>query len=404
MQGNGQRVRTALLLSARSSSSAFALKVSRPYSAVCVRTELLAFIRERRLERCSLPDSYSLEPQETNVSTSVEPSSCGPTDLPTDVGVIFRHSGWQPNRSRIRAALDRCGVPASRIAAWDACGTDAWVLREKTKDGRLKIASCTCKDRFCVPCSDTRSAQLGNRIRDRVPEAGISFLTLTLADADKPLGELIDKIYKSFRRLRTWRLWKDRVKGGVAFLETKWNPALQRWHPHLHVIMEAAFLPQAEISDRWHRVTETSFIVHIKRPPSIEQVIRYVTKYGSKPLDQSFVADDERLDEALVAMRGRHLCLVFGSWRDWALTAVDDQTEWQPIDTLASLLRREARGDPDATAIMEQLRCQTKRPLDPPELPRAPPCPNAAEPEYLVNMRRSAAIAVADCLTTIGTL
>lgn len=391
-----------MLLSVRSFLSAFAFKVSRPYSAVCVRTELLAFIRERRPERCSLADSSLLEAQETNVQAAVEQPSCASETLLHDVGVVFRHSGWQSNRSRIRDALERCGVSASRLSAWDGCGTDAWVLREKTEEGRLKIASATCKDRFCVPCADTRSAAIANRIRDRVPQSGISFLTLTLADSGKPLKELLDKILKSFRRLRTWRQWKNRVRGGVAFLETKWNAAKQRWHPHLHVIMEAAFLPHGEISARWHEITETSFIVHIKRPDNIESVIRYVTKYGSKPLDQSFVADDERLDEAIIAMRGRHLCLVFGSWRDWALTDDDDATEWQPIDTLASLLRREARGDPDATAIMEQLRCQTKRPLDPPQLPRAPPCPNAIEPEYLVNMRRSAANAVADCLTTIG--
>lgn len=350
----------------------------------------------------ALPDSCSLEAQETNVREGPTTSSCASEDLLHDPGVVFRHSGWQCNRGRIRDALVRCEVAPSRISAWDRCGTDAWVLREKTEDGRLKVASCTCKDRFCVPCADTRSARIANRIRDRVPQTGITFLTLTLADADKPLSELLDKILKSFRRLRTWRQWKNRVKGGVAFLETKWNAAKQRWHPHLHVIMEAAFLPQAEISDRWRAITETSFIVHIKRPDNIETVIRYVTKYGSKPLDQSFVADDARLDEAISAMRGRHLCLVFGSWRDWALTKDDDETEWQPIDTLASLLRREARGDPDATAIMEQLRCTTKRPLDPPRLPRAPPSPNAVEPEYLVNMRLSAANAVAACLTTIG--
>jgi hypothetical protein len=349
-----------------------------------------------------LPDSSSLEAQETNVGISTDHSSCAPDDLLHDAGVVFRHSGWQSNRSRIRAALERCEVAESRLSAWDGCGTGAWVLRALDEEGRLKVASATCKDRFCVPCADTRSAGIANRIRDRVPPNGISFLTLTLADADKSLVDLLDKILKSFRRLRQWKQWKARVKGGVAFLETKWNAEKRRWHPHLHVIMEAAFLPQAEISDRWRAITATSFIVHIKRPQNIETVIRYVTKYGSKPLDQSFVADDNRLDEAIMAMRSRHLCLVFGSWRGWALTDDDDRTEWQPIDTLTSLLRREARGDPDATAIMEQLRCTTKRPLEQPVLPRAPPNGQSFEPQYLVNMRLSAASAVAACLTTIG--
>lgn len=358
---------------------------------------------ERRIGDRALSDSYSLEAQERNVVASDDSPSCCSSPPATDVGVVFRHSGWTGNRDRIREALERCDAAESRLNAWDGCGANAWVLRAKNDEGRLKVASSTCKDRFCVPCADTRSAMIGNRIRDKIPPAGISFLTLTMADSTLDLVELIDKLVAGFRRLRQWRLWKDRVAGGVAFIEIKWNAAKQRWHPHVHAIIEASFLPQAEISAEWLRITATSFIVHIKRPRNAETVIRYVTKYGSKPLDQSFVNDPERLDQAITALKGRHLCLAFGGWRGWALHDDDEQVEWQPIATLWDLLDRERRGDPEATAIMEALRCSTRKTITAPPLPRSPPSMTGDEPEYLQRARHSASHAVTALRTGLGT-
>ena len=198
---------------------------------------------------------------------------------------------------------------------------------------------------------------MGRRIRDKVPAHGISFLTLTLADNDVGLSELIDKLLSSFRKLRQWRFWKSRVVGGVAFLEIKWNDAKQRWHPHLHAIMDSAYIEHQMLSDRWLKITETSFIIHIKRPKNAETVIRYVTKYGSKALDHSFVNDDARLDEAIAALKGRHLCTAFGDWRGWCLTDDDEHQAWEPIDTLSRLIARAASGDHGAAAILEKLRC-----------------------------------------------
>ncbi len=293
--------------------------------------------------------------------------------------MTFRHSGWRPSRRKIRAALRRSDASDSRLAAWDGCGSDAWVLRSTEPPHRLKIASGNCHDRFCMPCADDRSARLGRRIRDKVPASGISFMTLTLADSEPCLSDLLDKLVRYFRRLRQWPLWRDRVAGGVAFIEIKWNAEKRRWHPHIHAIMETAFIPQASLSDEWKRITETSFIVHIKRPPSAETVIRYVTKYGSKPLDQSFVADADRLDEAIAALKGRHLCMSFGAWRGWVLTDDDDDEQWQAVDTLVHLIARERRGDGEALAIMEQLRCTRMPSTSATTKSRSPPDQNPSE-------------------------
>lgn len=342
----------------------------------------------------AIANSDSLVAQETNVRLGRTRLACATSDLESDPGIVFRHSGWAHNRMKIRKALERSKVAEARLEAWDGCGMRAWVLRSMDDGETLRIAGATCKDRFCVPCADTRSARIGNRIREKVPPAGISFLTLTMADNDQGLAGLLDKLIRSFRQLRRWKRWKQAVAGGVSFIEVKWSERKQRWHPHVHAIIEATYIEQAAIADEWRRITGTSFIVHIKRPPNSETVIRYVTKYGSKPLDQTFVDNADRLDEAIRALKGRRLAMAFGSWRGWALLQDDDDGEWQAIDTLESLMSRERRGDPDAVKIMEQLRCQTRQPLVNDQGERAPPILKAWELEATTRARRSAHDAV----------
>lgn len=347
-----------------------------------------------------MPHLHSLEPQERNVGPDAGPLACGTENLVRDPDVTFRHSGWQPNRDRIRAALARSDVAQSRLEHWDGCGADAWVLRDPENAERLKIASSTCKDRFCVPCADQRSAKIGRRIRDKISATRISFLTLTLVDNDINLTGLLDKLLRSFRSLRQWPRWRTTVQGGVAFVEIKWNDNANRWHPHLHVIMEADYLPQAAIAERWHAITGTSFIVDIRRPPNVEHVIRYVTKYGSKPLDNSFVKNPDRLDEAIASLHGRHLATAFGAWRGWCLHDDDEHEKWLPVDTLSSLLRREARGDPEAIKIMEQLRCMTHKTTTTSPEPRAPPPTPTKPSQSLMNARHFATDAVANLLAS----
>lgn len=344
----------------------------------------------------------SLEPQEINVRQNDGHLACGSEPTSASIDVAFRHSGWQPNRTLIRAALGRSGVAQSRLDHWDGCGRDAWVLRDPENAERLRIASTTCKDRFCVPCADTRSHRIGRRIREKINGGRISFLTLTLADNDQTLSGLIDKLIRSFRSLRQWPLWRSAVSGGVAFIEVKWNEPNHRWHPHLHVIMAADYLAQDAISDRWRAITATSFIVWIQRPKDSERVIRYVTKYGSKPLNQSFVSNPARLDEAIASLKGRHLATAFGDWRQWCLLDDDEHEKWLPVDTLSSIIRRAKRGDPEALKIMELLRCSTRSTITPEPAQRAPPAPVAPLTVAQVHTRAIALAAVLSLQTTLG--
>src|SRR5205085_12174463 len=76
---------------------------------------------------------------------------------------------------------------------------------------------------------------------------------------------------------------------------------------------------------------------------------RYVTKYVTKPAHESVYADREKLDEMLLALRGRRLWTTFGGWRKWDLDAAPaDAGEWHPIAPLADLATRAKSGDLDA--------------------------------------------------------
>lgn len=122
------------------------------------------------------------------------------------------------------------------------------------------------------------------------------------------------------------------------------------WHVHLHILIEATFWEQREISLEWHGVTGDSSIIHITKINNSEHASRYVTKYVTKPADQSVFNNPNKLDELIIGLRGRKLIMPFGSWRSMKLserpTATDD---WKPIQSV-EVLRSNARSG-DVTAI-----------------------------------------------------
>jgi len=199
------------------------------------------------------------------------------------------------------------------------------------------------------------------------PVDGALFITLTLCGKREPLAELIDRLYKSFRYLRSHPTWSDKVDGGAAFLEVKWSDKAQRWHPHLHIVADGKFIDQGELSNAWRSITKDSFIVDVRRIRNKEHAARYVTKYASKPLNTSFSDTPKLLDEAVIALKGRRLCLCFGTWYGTALDLAEDEvladdlvdagdwTFWLPLE---DVLRDARSGDPDAIATIRSLDCE----------------------------------------------
>lgn len=271
------------------------------------------------------PTSSSLDNTETSVKSCIEAflSEKPAAENTLKIGlwdtsaVRFRHAGWKGIRTQVHSALVRTCQTQSRIDAFCTCGAGSWVQRRELKFGggfEYRIKASCCHDRLCTPCAAVRAWKLQLALRSRMQGKRISFITLTLAGKTEGLAEKIDRLYKGFRALRAHPLWSEKVRGGVAFLEIKHSAKAGRWHPHLHIMADADFIDQGELSNAWRSITRDSFIVDIRRVKEEKQAAVYVTKYASKPLNSSFFSDSKLLDEAVIALKGRRLCFAFGDW------------------------------------------------------------------------------------------
>lgn len=211
-----------------------------------------------------------------------------------------------------------------------------------------------------------------------IKDKHVRFLTLTIKTTNEPLEASLNKLYHSFQALRRRRIWLNHVTGGVAFLEVKWSAKSERWHPHLHCLVVGTYIDKSQLSRVWREITTDSFIIDIRRPPNDAAVTRYVTKYASKPFNNTYLNRSHLLDEAILALAGRKLALTFGTWRGVKLTESAIEGCWEPVDSLESILNRAARGDPESRAIVQRL---TNRPLDD-VLPRSPPPIEVLRPKF----------------------
>lgn len=196
---------------------------------------------------------------------------------------------------------------------------------------------------------------IAHNIREHLDARRARFVTLTLRSDRESLQYLLDHLYASFARLRRTKLWQNTQRGGVAFCEIKWSARNERWHPHLHILTEGRYLAKQALSNAWRKATGDSFIIDIRKVSSAERAISYVVKYASKPHDASIWRVPERLLEAMLAMRGRRLCLTYGTWRGISLTDVPESGAWTPIAPLAILLSQAQSGDAAASQILSHL-------------------------------------------------
>lgn len=287
------------------------------------------------------------------------------------LSVVFRHSGWQGDRVRIFQALNRTCQPETRLNSFLHCGSQASVLQSIEDPSVYRIAGSACHDRFCLPCANERSHAIALNVLDVVKRRTLRFLTLTIKSDDEPLADLLDKLHDSFQKLRRTKLWKACVAGGVAFLEINWSESRQRWHPHFHILIEGKYLPYQQLKNLWLAITGDSFVIEIRIVTDAPTAARYVTKYASKPFNNTFLAKPNRLDEAIVALKGRKLVVTFGTWRGITLARTPTPGAWKNVGSLQRYIENAAFGDKHARAVLQSITTQPLEPL----YARAPPLP-----------------------------
>ena len=316
--------------------------------------------RSPRLDMLAVASSQ-LDALETT-DDQQQPCTTGWSLSPYADSRAFRHSGWQRNRRRTYEALRRTDASLSRLINFQSCGDDAWLVESVDEPGHYAIHATHCHDRLCLPCGIARSRTIAANVREHIQDRPHRFLTLTVKATDAPLSARIDHLLSSFRRLRNKVFWKKSQRGGVAFLEVKWNDDLGHWHPHLHLIAEGSWVDKRHLAKMWHEASRDSFIVDIRLVRDPAKTVSYVCKYASKPIDADLYNHPDRLDEAVESLHGRRLVFTFGTWRGVCLHELPPRGEWRRVVRLDELLALARRGDPEAvdiaTKLKEQSRCQ----------------------------------------------
>lgn len=323
-------------------------------------------------DEVGIPEGYCpgegdiFEDGEEPTSLDLEKHPCNTGDDPTELRLPDEYlppPEWQvPPISDLEARFWHSGHHRERKAIYEAyvsmgrhrvlhrfvnCGSDVrvYIRRRIGDEFQVRLASHRCRDRFCPVCARCRSTILASNVAALIRERRCTckLITLTLRHSDTPLKDQMKRLTASFNALKRRKWWTARVVGGVMFTEIKIGRD-NRWHVHCHIMAEADYLPNAELSAEWHAVTGDSPVVDVRAVKDVETAAGYIAKYGSKPCDRSVIFQPSRLIEAIAAMKGARTCTTFGAWRGKKLSACDEDTDkigWEEIGTLKTVTASE---------------------------------------------------------------
>jgi len=268
---------------------------------------------------------------------------------------LDRHAPWKNRRRRVYDALVATHASENRTARFASCGAGFWVLRRRDDHDSIKIVRDCCHDRFCEACGQTRQFTIRRNLQNKIEPHPHRFLTLTLKNDGVRLATLLDKLLRCFKRLRSTVFWKEKVRGGAAFIELSANQENGRWHPHLHVLLDGKYIDQRTLRELWLRITGDSFVLDVRLIRDVGQVTDYITKYATKPLPARIIDKPYLLEEAIDALQGRKLCYTFGTWSRWALLRTVTDDEWETLCHANEIPFRILRPDDYASLIHQAL-------------------------------------------------
>lgn len=162
----------------------------------------------------------------------------------------------------------------------DKCGK-LWVVWTCGDCEREYRAPYRCDERICLDCARRRRGKLIRKHRDSIAAMRWpAFITLTrrnvaAADLRAAMRELVQRFH-GMRRLAGWR---GKVKAwGLWSLEVTYNADANTYHPHLHAIIETAWLPADVLAEMW----KVGF-THIRRVRDARAASLELLKYVTKP-------------------------------------------------------------------------------------------------------------------------
>ncbi len=138
---------------------------------------------------------------------------------------------------------------------------------------------------------------------------------LVLAMPNSPMGRLADgirRLWGAFGRLRRMPVWKL-VRGALVSLEVTFNEHARTWHPHLHAILDAPYLPWEELMAAWKQASgaqpgeSRTCWIGAADSRAIRELVKYATKMAS------LVRHPDALEEFLRATKRMRMLRAYGS-------------------------------------------------------------------------------------------
>lgn len=271
----------------------------------------------------------------TTLYQQTEPAVLRQNDLQK---AIHQHH-WQERKALIESidssAHKRDRSLARRLAS---CGQVARLWLDPAK-GKVVTVITRCGVRICPWCTHHRTAHATAQIlaiMSRMKEPRT--IVLTARSTELPLMTQLAKLRADFKRLRRTKEWKDHNTGGVYTLEVTYNPRASTWHPHVHLITEGKYFPQALLSKLWKQATGDSDITWIQKADNAHKAAIELAGYIGKPAKIKDLPID-KLMEYIHATRGLRMLQTFGACRSAAADDADPKREELPPNSFLTLNR-----------------------------------------------------------------
>lgn len=220
----------------------------------------------------------------------------------------------------------------------EQCRTFAWfAVNDNTNN--VAVLSSACHLRWCPMCSGARSAAITRSVTAWLSRAkSPKMLTLTLKHSDAPLHHQIKYLYACFRQYRMRKLLAESIRGGIWFFQVKYYPESDQWHPHLHCLIDAEYMPQKLLSDEWLKTTKHSSIVDIRQVRRMAEAAKYVARYAARPAQLSKLPY-ERRHEVMTDLHARRICGSWGSARTVSLAPQNASTTgpWHTVGSWSAI-------------------------------------------------------------------
>lgn len=272
---------------------------------------------------------------------------------PPTYGASLRHSCYPEFAAaeQVYEDLDRYS-PRHRDQILQGCREWAWFVRHDVT-GQVKIASSSCKLRWCPVCARARRAYIAHEIADWLGDSDHpKFLTLTLKHTSASLAHQIDHLYGFFKELRRRKDFDKAVTGGIWFFHIKKSRDDGLWHPHLHCLITGLYIPKSRLRRLWIQVTYGSEIIGIRAVHDYDKASSESARYAACPgsLAGLSLADAREMVEA---MHGRRICGTWGTGRTVSLRPkpIEDRHLWTGIGDFQAVIG-DSKTDHNAQAIL----------------------------------------------------